>query len=172
MKINSSDTGRISLNRQMKSAGHQPQQVKKLLQAGANSDYQDEYGTTALMDACLHGHLETVEVLLAHGADPNLCGLVHPSIGVTALMRASAGKDARIVEKLIEAGAALNARDDLGETALHCAVANGELEIVTLLVEAGAELNARSYGSATALSYAQEREDEEITLFLESRGAV
>lgn len=172
MKINSSETGRISLNRQMKSALHQPQQVKKLLQAGANADYQDEHGTTALMDACSHGHAETVEVLLAQGANPNLCGLIHPSIGVTALMKASAGKDPRIVEQLIKAGAALNARDDLGETALHCAAAGGDLEIVTLLVDAQTDLNARSYGGATALSYAQEREDDDIISFLESKGAV
>ncbi len=172
MKINSADTGRISLNRQMKTQGHQAQQVKKLLQAGANADYQDEHGTTALMDACANGHVETVEVLLSHGADPNLCGLIHPSIGVTALMRAGAGKNASIVQKLLAAGAAPNARDDLGETALHYAVAGGNLEIVTMLVDAEIDLNARSYGGSTALSYAQEREDEEVISFLESRDAV
>lgn len=171
MKINS-ENARMSLNRQMKSLGHQPQQVKKLLQAGANADYQDEYGTTALMDACAKGHIETVEVLLAHGADPNLCGLIHPTIGVTALMGAASGDHPVIVQKLLGAGVAVNARDDLGETALHRATAEGPLESVKMLVEAGAELNARSYGGMTALSYAQEREDEDMVSFLESRGAV
>ena len=161
----------MNLNRQMKSQCHQPQQVQKLLQAGASADYQDEHGTTLLMDACEHGHIETVGVLLAHGADPNLCGNIHPSIGVTALMKASAANPA-IVQKLLDAGAAVNARDDLGETALHSAVAGDQLETVKLLVEAGAELSARSYGGATALSYAQEAENEEIIDFLQSRGAV
>jgi len=163
---------RMRLNRQLENQCHNPQHVQKLLHSGADVNYQDEYGTTVLMNACSYGYLETVEILLAHGADPNLCGMMHPSIGMTALMRAASGKEPEIVRQLLNAGALVNVREDSDDTALHYASANVNLEIVQMLVEAGAQVNARGTNGATALDYANTRMDADVIAFLKSRGAV
>ena len=44
--------------------------VRRLLEAGAEPDPQQEGGFTPLMSAALHGHMEMAELLLEAGADP------------------------------------------------------------------------------------------------------
>ncbi|HEY7747839.1 MAG TPA: ankyrin repeat domain-containing protein [Aestuariivirgaceae bacterium] len=46
--------------------------VTMLLEKGARSDNQDNRGRTALMIAAEAGHARAVDILLAHGANPNL----------------------------------------------------------------------------------------------------
>ena len=45
--------------------------VLLLLQRGARANIQNEGGATALMRACLKGHIEIVSLLIASGANPN-----------------------------------------------------------------------------------------------------
>ena len=63
--------------------------VKELLSIGANPNFQDKYGQTALMLASQNGHLDIVcilcGILLKNKADVNL----QDHAGRTALMRAS-----------------------------------------------------------------------------------
>ncbi len=46
--------------------------VEKLLEKNMQIDHQDTNRNTALMVATEHGQLEILEILLAHGADPDL----------------------------------------------------------------------------------------------------
>jgi ankyrin repeat protein len=46
-------------------------QVKELLQAGANADHESEQGLTPLHWSALNGRADLVEVLIEHGADIN-----------------------------------------------------------------------------------------------------
>ncbi|CAI8025558.1 Putative ankyrin repeat protein RF_1099 [Geodia barretti] len=63
--------------------------AKLLLDSQANPNLQQSNtGYTALMFACKGGHLDTVKVLMEHGADP----LIRNSAGVTALGVASANE--------------------------------------------------------------------------------
>ena len=47
--------------------------VKKILDSGrVHPDCRDSDGVTALMLAASHGHLKTVQILIADGADVNI----------------------------------------------------------------------------------------------------
>ena len=48
--------------------------VKKLLECGAQIDHQDLWGCTAAMFAAEHGHADTLELLVKHGANTHLKG--------------------------------------------------------------------------------------------------
>ncbi|VTJ92030.1 Hypothetical predicted protein, partial [Marmota monax] len=49
--------------------------VEELLKCGVNLEHRDMGGWTALMWACYKGRTEVVELLLSHGANPNVTGL-------------------------------------------------------------------------------------------------
>ena len=71
------------------------------LQSESVVDARDEDGRTALMLAILHGRAHAVNVLLAHGADPN----VADAHGTTPLQAALAGHQTAIAAALQLAGA-------------------------------------------------------------------
>jgi hypothetical protein len=71
------------------------------LQPESAVDARDEDGRTALMLATLHGRAHAVNVLLAHGADPN----VADARGTTPLQAALAGHQTAIAAALQLAGA-------------------------------------------------------------------
>jgi ankyrin repeat protein len=79
-----------------------------------------------------------VELLLAHGADPNL--RVRWMHDRTHLHRAIAyGRSLPIIRMLVEAGADANARDDRGVTPLGYAIRHGRNDVAGLLREAGGD---------------------------------
>lgn len=82
------------------------------------------------------GHTKTVEILPAHGADPNRGGLIAQQ---TPLMTAVERSQYAIVKLLLDNGAFVNARDDKGKTALALARSKNRAAIVQLLKEAGAK---------------------------------
>lgn len=65
----------------------QPKSITALLDAGANPDGVDSYGTTPLMMAAGYGYTDIVKLLLARGANPRLS--MHD--GVTAIDLARSG---------------------------------------------------------------------------------
>ncbi len=91
--------------------------VRMLLDAGANVNEKNEFGTTALMLASDNGHIEIVKLLLAHGA---LVNAATNSRG-TALMRASAGGHLEVAKLLVAAGADIYAKMNKGMTARYFA---------------------------------------------------
>lgn len=95
------------------------------------------------------GDLATVEKLLSEGADPNdrtpdsrpLMG--PPPGGFLALHSAARMGFPEIVERLLQAGAEIDARDQIGNTALCEAAGAGHTNIVSMLIEAGARVDER-----------------------------
>jgi ankyrin repeat protein len=63
--------------------------VERLIENGAEVDYQVESGLTAIFFAAMNGHAETIHVLLAHGADPFHKGNVKDIRGVESKMTAA-----------------------------------------------------------------------------------
>jgi ankyrin repeat protein len=75
--------------------------LQTLLDRQSVVDARDEDGRTALMLATLHGRAHAVDVLLAHGSDPNAAD----ARGTTPLQAALAGHQTAIATALQRAGA-------------------------------------------------------------------
>jgi len=76
-------------------------EMQTLLDSEPLIEARDENGRTALMLAALHGQAQAVDVLLAHGADPNAAD----GHGTTPLQAAVAGNQQAIAAALRRAGA-------------------------------------------------------------------
>jgi ankyrin repeat protein len=77
------------------------EEVKKLIEKGADVNVVDEYGATALYWASYKGHSEIVKILIEAGADVNVVN----RDGETALYWTSSWGYSEIVKILKEAGA-------------------------------------------------------------------
>jgi palmitoyltransferase len=135
--------------------------------------------------AARNGYLYVIQLLIAHGADPNikdtqgyntlhlvthsssimpLLYLIHQPISIderdtaghTALMWAAYQGDALSVEMLLKHGANPNTHDDSGLTPLHWAVVRGNKVCILKLFEKGAEIHAKDNEGRTARDMAVE----------------
>lgn len=83
-------------------AQRRPEILDILIQAGADLNARDEAGFTALQDAALSGNLDSVRILVDHGADVNAGD---KATGATPLyMAATMGRE-QVVSLLLEKGA-------------------------------------------------------------------
>lgn len=92
-----------------------------------------------------------LELLLSHGADPN----IHDNRGQTPLHVAVAGGKAANVAMLISHGADPDAVEEKGWTPLHLAVREPDLAVVSLLIEKGASVNLKNRRGMTPLALAR-----------------
>jgi ankyrin repeat protein len=159
--------------------------IDMLLKAGANPDMQLKLfppyrslgqdrgadgmltvGTTALIRAAKAGDSAAIQLLLAHGARPDLPN----SLGITPLM-AAAGVGSTTIDTrarfrneqkcigsaklLLAAGVDVNAANGNGQTALHGAAQSGWNTFVQLLADHGAAITAKDHFGSTPLDVAQ-----------------
>lgn len=119
--------------------GVEPGVAVMLLDAGAPVDAVDDDGYTPLARACSAGNDALAALLLERRAAPAVPGAI-PALCAAAAGTADA---ADIVRRLLQAKAAIDARDGSGRTALHHAVAGGHVEAVRALLAAGAGIDIR-----------------------------
>lgn len=132
-------------------------EARQQLEQGAdpNAAYPDD-DLNALIMACINNDEAMVGLLLEYGADPDCPS---PDGGLTPLMYA--GENPKVVSRLIEAGADVNAVDYEGlYTPLTeaCAAYRSE-ESARLLLKNGADVNYRTSDGLTALTYLISMED-------------
>jgi len=88
----------------------QADEVKRLLEQGADVEARDQFGQTALYVAASRGHFVIVKRLLEAGADVG----ARDQYGRTALHIAAEVSQAAVVKLLLEAGADAEARAMMG----------------------------------------------------------
>ena len=174
--------------------------VEKLMAANPELvKARDAAGSTPLHHAAGFGTLETMKLLLNHGADVNagnkrkstpLFWALHDQAKVRLLLdrgaainaktidgrsliyqAASMGNSMPLLRLLLAKGASPDVKTLAGMTPLMAASARGNLEAMRLLIEKKADVNARNAAGATALmAAASTGEPEAVRLLLEKGG--
>jgi ankyrin repeat protein len=152
---------------------HKPDNIKVLLEFGANIERKDNQGRTPLMTAMFGGSSNCVKALILGGANIE----AKNSNGLTPIMcldyfqlspQQDQNEKAKGVRALIEAGANLEARSANGRTPLMHAcyydshyttshVASQKIigtPIINVMLEYGADVNAKDNDGNTALMHA------------------
>lgn len=145
--------------------------VKEMIHQGADPNDPNHFRHNApALYWATNGHNETVEILLAAGADPNWSTswdrstVLHRAVG--CIGRGCSDGESDILRMLGEANATLDARDANGQTALHHAVNEGLTETVKVLIELGADPKTRSVEYGTAAECAERKGHAEIATYL------
>jgi ankyrin repeat protein len=149
-------------------AGHK-EIIDLLIAKKADMNVKNEAGQTPLYLAVRQSSKDIIELLIANGADINAKNnddqtpldiavnqnrnevvklLVAKGVDISIHAAARIG-DLAIVEKIIQEGTDLNAKDASGKTPLHHAVEYGHKEVVELLAAKGANVNIKDYDGNT-----------------------
>jgi len=107
-------------------------------------------GGTPLMIAADKGDTNTVNALLANGANVNGANVT----GRNALMAAADGGRLEVVKLLLEKSAEINEVTREGKTALIFAAQKGQFKVVQALLEAGADKKVLDQSGKMAIDYA------------------
>lgn len=179
--------------------GHE-ELLQALLRRGCNPNLRDGGGRTPLFVALEHGAaaLPMVRALIAHGADPEAAdvngetprglALEHlalerwldwrdwprPARALRAedLPAAAVAGALPSVERLLELGFPVDARDERGATALLRACGNGHAAVVERLLDAGADATLAAHSGATPLVAAVSARQTGVIAVLLGRGVV
>ena len=141
-------------------------EVIVLLTSGADVNYTDEKGESALMTAAYKGHAHIVQVLINAGAEVNAQDKSLYGPGFTALMWAAHEGYESVVEILLDAGADPDLQTGHGFTALMWAGQEGHGKITRLLLEHGANVFLVNFDGETALTLAGEKGHDRIVELL------
>jgi len=154
--------------------------VRELLDKGVNVNMRGTDNNTPIMEAAYGMHLETVKLLLDHGADLSAkkndgatpAGLARSQEivdlfkSVSSLVDAAAKGDNRAVAELVSKGTPVNGLDKFGHSALTEASWGGKTETVKLLLEKGADPTIKKSDGETALSLANGQKHQDIVALL------
>jgi uncharacterized protein len=103
--------------------------VKKMIEEGADVNYKDSDGWSALSEASLAGQVDVLKLLIDSHVDVNL---KHQK-GWTALMVAAQKNQIQAAQVLLKAGADPKIRSDDGVTAAMIAIKQGNNDLAELL---------------------------------------
>jgi ankyrin repeat protein len=154
--------------------------VKELLSKGVDVNMRGADRNTPIMEAAYGGHLDTVKLLLDHGADlsakkndgSDARGLAHGQDvidlikNVSVLVEAASKGDIDGLKALIDKGTPVNGLDKFGHSALTETCFSGKTDVVKLLLEKGADPTIKKSDGATPLSLAEGEKHADIVKLL------
>ena len=114
-----------------------------------NVNVRNVHGETALMLACLKGHLALAKLLISKQADIN-------QPGWTPLHYAATGGHVELIQLLLEESANIDAESPNGTTPLMMAARYGSAKATQLLIDEGADLQVKNQLGLTALDFAKQ----------------
>ncbi|CAH1783527.1 unnamed protein product [Owenia fusiformis] len=123
-----------------------------LIARGADVNWKNDSGKTALMMACYTGKLESVERLRQAGASYDITD----KAGCAAIHSAIDGKNSELIEWILDDGADVNTKElsTKWTPLLRCASVNGNVNVASTLIKQGAELDIKDADGKTALMIA------------------
>ena len=121
--------------------------VESLIEYGANVNYSNRAGSTALNYAIFGISLEIATLLLSNNAETNPTG---ENSEAPLLLAANAGK-INEVKLLLSFGADINARGPSNETGLMLAIEGNHIQLANELITSGADVNIVDDKGHTAL---------------------
>lgn len=128
-----------------------------------------ETGPRCLVLAALNNHIDTVNLLLDKGVNPNTPTTCLPA--EIPLLAAALAGHADTAGALLEKGADINKNDRFGRTALMMASASGHADVAKLLLDNGADVNTQAEDGWTALKFAEDAGNADIVRLLLNYGA-
>eukprot|EP01094_Clydonella_sp_ATCC50884_P029845 TRINITY_DN9508_c1_g1_i2.p1 TRINITY_DN9508_c1_g1~~TRINITY_DN9508_c1_g1_i2.p1 ORF type:complete len:383 (+),score=101.84 TRINITY_DN9508_c1_g1_i2:102-1151(+) len=127
------------------------EKIKAIVRSGTPADWMEErQHRTALQIAAARGHLKTVALLIAAGADVN----ARSSDQRTAVHYACKFGCVDVLKLLLKKGAQLDVKDKWDKTGLEYAVTLSHVQVVLLFLEIGLNVNYRFARNRTMLHVA------------------
>lgn len=141
-------------------------EFEELLDRCYGLDDKDYYGNTALCYAILDQENNKAELLLQHGANPNIVD----EYGVPLIVEATRNNMIDNVILLVKYGANFNAVDSKGDTSLHYAISFKHHDLIELLIHFGADIHLQNKNGRSAYDLALSSEDERIVKIIKGSG--
>ncbi|QJT94912.1 ankyrin repeat domain-containing protein [Wolbachia endosymbiont of Diaphorina citri] len=159
------ELGRTSLH--LASKAGKRDNVKLLLDRGANIEVQDKFGYTPISLATQLGKWSVVELLLDRGANID----TQDKKGQTLLHFAASGNNLDMIQFLLDRDADIEIQDKLAWTPILYAAQSGKWDVVKLLISNGAKFNNKITIQGTPLHFAVQEGNLDIIRFLLDEGA-
>jgi ankyrin repeat protein len=141
--------------------------TRGLLSLGADPNVRDETGATPLHSAVQAGSLDSLEALLAAGADPNS---PREFTQCTPLHQAAQLGQSQLIVPLVTSGGRLTAPDYRGRTPLHYAAEYGHMATCRTLYELGADPTVSDTEGYTPADLARQSGHTELADILDQLG--
>ena len=141
--------------------------LQSILKHSVSIDAVDSKKRTALLLACIDEQIDSVKLLLKHGADPNIANWSDNS----CLHQAVKQGHEQLVEVLLSHKVNIDAQNDHQETALFIACYKGYSDIVKLLIEKNAKMDPVNRLGNTPLHMAVKTNTLDIVINLLQNGA-
>lgn len=145
----------------------QSDMVDFLVEAGADLNIRNVYGSSPIEDAVHRKHNAVVHALLMHGAVPPT---KESTISSEMLLAIFDGDDHDLLDCLTLTD--VNSIDYNGKTLLHHAAAAGRIHSVSQLIEVKCDMNVKDAQGRTALLVAAERLNENAALMIRGAGGM
>lgn len=149
---------------------NQPEQLRALLDAGADVNEDTGAGLTLLHVAAIRGNAEVAQVLIDAGADLDTRG---GTSGKTPLMSAAESDQPELVQLLLDAGADVMLPDltGIGTGAIHYAARGNSVASLQIFLDYGLSVDQTEPAFSTPLIYAAYNGAADAVIFLVELGA-